>query len=138
MELLFEESSVYDIPMKVPYQIMLPLIEDFYQNNKDLIKKVSITENQRLLYSRIDKDTLDEFNTFINSIFAQVLNGKDEITEQELAEAKSYTEKLQKKPSKEIDIEEYLAYLESNGHTITRLNKPKSLVKTNQNKKNNL
>lgn len=135
---IFEESSVYDIPMKVPYQIMLPLIEDFYQNNKDLIKKVSITENQRLLYSRIDKDTLDEFNTFINSIFAQVLNGKDEITEQELAEAKSYTEKLQKKPSKEIDIEEYLAYLESNGHTITRLNKPKSLVKTNQNKKNNL
>lgn len=120
---IFDEANTYDIPMEFPYKIMLPLIEDFYQKYKDLLKEVNITNNQRLLYTKIDKEALKEFRNFIAEVYVEVYQKNKKLTKEQINKAKYYTKRLERKPYEMMDSEEYLKELETNGYKITRLNK---------------
>lgn len=139
---ILDETNTYDIPVKMPYRIMLPLIEDFYQEYKELIKEASISENQKLLYSQIDKKTLQDFSEFINKTYIEILNSDEtELTQEQLDKAAYYTERLQRKPHTEVSPEDYLILLEMDRHKVTYLhhhdddNQPKVLAKAK--KRNN-
>lgn len=128
---IFDEAHTYNISMEFPYQTMLPLIEDFYQKYKELLKKVSITDNEKLLYTKIDKEALNDFKNFIAEVYVKVYHEGKEITEDEIKKAKYYIEKLGRKPYEIMNDEEYLKDLETNGYKVTRLNnnEEKKLIK---------
>lgn len=134
---IFDEANTYNIPAKLPYQTMLPLIETFYQKYKELLKEACITSNQRLIYAQIDKQAFEDFQKFISEVYIKVAYEGEELTKQQIAKAEYYTQKLQRPPYNEIDIKEYLNELEESGYKITRLNSddddsPKKLLKLMQ------
>lgn len=89
---IFKEASLFGKEKCEDFQKYFPLVNDFYDNYLEVIKKASIGENLNYLFSQIDKDAYREYASFVEDTFKKRF--KEELKEEDIREAKRLVRKL--------------------------------------------
>lgn len=83
---------------KSAYKSSLPLINRFYQENKEDLKEARISENRNLLYRNIDKQLYQEYEKFVIQVTSRLKENENEtLTKEEILYAANLVKKLNKR-----------------------------------------
>ena len=120
---IYDDANSFDIKMKAFYRDLIPLIEPFYQQYKEIIKEARITSNANILYKYINKDVFNELKDLIGKIFKKIYNDNGNITDDDIENVTRLVELLPRDYFEEIDNDTYLNELESKGYKVKKLKK---------------
>ena len=118
---IYDDANSFDIKMKAFYRDLIPLIEPFYQQYKEIIKEARITSNANILYKYINKDVFNELKDLIGKIFKKIYNDNGNITDDDIENVTRLVELLPRDYFEEIDNNTYITELESKGYKVKKL-----------------
>lgn len=93
---IYDKAHTYDLNLLEPYKELIPLIENFYQQFKELIKEARISSNANILFKYIDRDNFEIFKNFIGETYNNVFNKDEELTDNHIDQANELTKKLKR------------------------------------------
>ena len=103
------------------YTKLFPLIENFYQKYKELLKKARIGENKDILFNQIDKDKYIEFEKLINSALNDAMY-HDYLSDSYIKKAEDLLNQMDTNNKKNENNNDYIKELESLGNVVKLLN----------------